>query len=462
MENEKLPVDSVLNRPFKYGIVIVLGTQTTPATVRETTYDELTDAEKIREGCDIKATNIVFQGLPQDIYNLERESKLYDEFDMFTSVPKETIHTYYLSKFTINVKLAKDLHNTNLDHLYGYLRQHEAHAEEVPLTRQRYSNPIALFDSRLVVPSFLPSDNHIASLNKAMALICAAFASKYPPTNNQLRTSSNPRNQATIQDGIVTVQTVQRRQTQGYASTGVRSNATGSFFNKNGGTSTAEKAMFAEALELGVALDKEQMAFLADNRDTVTTCQASQELVTTVAFQTDDLDAFDSDCDEVPSANAVLMAKLSAYDSNVLLEVPTHDNYLDAHVNDQIVQKMQYYEQTHFNNETYVDKITILSGADNRPPMLEKDMYDSWKSRMELYMMNRQHERMILESVENGPLLRPTVEENRVTIPKKYSELSATKAIQADCDVKATNIILQGLSPEVYALVSNHKVIKEL
>nr|GEX46798.1 hypothetical protein [Tanacetum cinerariifolium] len=32
--------------------------------------------------------------------------------------------------------------------------------------------------------------------------------------------------------------------------------------------------------------------------------------------------------------------------------------------------------------------------------------------------------------------------------PKKYSELSATEAIQADCDVKATNIILQGLPPE--------------
>nr|GEV76688.1 hypothetical protein [Tanacetum cinerariifolium] len=41
----------------------------------------------------------------------------------------------------------------------------------------------------------------------------------------------------------------------------------------------------------------------------------------------------------------------------------------------------------------------ILSGADNRPPMLEKDMYDSWKSRMELYMLNRQHGWMILESV---------------------------------------------------------------
>nr|GEW05933.1 putative ribonuclease H-like domain-containing protein [Tanacetum cinerariifolium] len=76
----------------------------------------------------------------------------------------------------------------------------------------------------------------------------------------------------------------------------------------------------------------------------------------------------------------------------------------------------------------------ILPGADNRPPMLEMDMYDSWKSRMEL-----QHGRMILESVENGPLLWPTVEENG-----------------------ATNIILQGLPPEIYALVSTHKVEKEL
>nr|GFA38504.1 hypothetical protein [Tanacetum cinerariifolium] len=44
------------------------------------------------------------------------------------------------------------------------------------------------------------------------------------------------------------------------------------------------------------------------------------------------------------------------------------------------------------------------------------------------------HGRMILESVENGPLFWSTVEENRVTRPKKYSELSAMKAIQADCD----------------------------
>nr|GFA67327.1 hypothetical protein [Tanacetum cinerariifolium]GFA92924.1 hypothetical protein [Tanacetum cinerariifolium]GFB17513.1 hypothetical protein [Tanacetum cinerariifolium] len=90
----------------------------------------------------------------------------------------------------------------------------------------------------------------------------------------------------------------------------------------------------------------------------------------------------------------------------------------------------------------------ILSGADNRPPMLEKDMYDSWKSRMDLYMLNRQHCRMILESVKHDPLLWPTVEEDRVTRQKKYSKLSAAEAIQADCDVKAKNIILQGLPLE--------------
>nr|GEV91842.1 hypothetical protein [Tanacetum cinerariifolium] len=110
---------------------------------------------------------------------------------------------------------------------------------------------------------------------------------------------------------------------------------------------------------------------------------------------------------------------------------------------------------------TLADK-AILLGADNRPSMLKKDMYDSWKSIIELYMMNRQHGRLILESVENGPLLWPTIEENGVSRPRKYSELSFTDAIQVDCDVKATNIILQGLPPEVYALVSNHKVAKDL
>ncbi|GJU64416.1 retrovirus-related pol polyprotein from transposon TNT 1-94 [Tanacetum coccineum] len=104
----------------------------------------------------------------------------------------------------------------------------------------------------------------------------------------------------------------------------------------------------------------------------------------------------------------------------------------------------------------------ILSDADNRPPMLDKDLYDSWKSRMELYMQNREHRRMILELVEHGPLIWPTVEENNVIRTKKYAELSAAEKIQADCDMKATNIILQGLPTDIYSLVNHHRVAKDL
>ncbi|GJR20180.1 hypothetical protein Tco_0968707 [Tanacetum coccineum] len=104
----------------------------------------------------------------------------------------------------------------------------------------------------------------------------------------------------------------------------------------------------------------------------------------------------------------------------------------------------------------------ILSGADNHPPMLDKDLYDSWKSLMELYMQNREHGRMILESVENSLLIWPTVEENEVTRTKKYAKLSATKKIQTDCDMKATNIILQGLPADIYSLVNHHRLINDM
>nr|GEU38840.1 integrase, catalytic region, zinc finger, CCHC-type, peptidase aspartic, catalytic [Tanacetum cinerariifolium] len=69
---------------------------------------------------------------------------------------------------------------------------------------------------------------------------------------------------------------------------------------------------------------------------------------------------------------------------------------------------------------------------------------------------------MILESIEHDPLIRATIEENGVTKTKKYVELSSTEKIQADCDLKATNIILQGLPSDIYSLVNHHKVTKDL
>ncbi|GJW11108.1 hypothetical protein Tco_1576935 [Tanacetum coccineum] len=129
----------------------------------------------------------------------------------------------------------------------------------------------------------------------------------------------------------------------------------------------------------------------------------------------------------------------------------------------------------------------ILSGADNRPPMLDKDLYDSWKSRMKLYMQNREHKRMILESVENDPLIWPTVEENGVTRIKKYAELSVAEKIQADWEslhkyyLRSTQLIndmniynmkmeqfqvntkfLNSLPPEWSKFVTDVKLVKDL
>ncbi|GJV05648.1 retrovirus-related pol polyprotein from transposon TNT 1-94, partial [Tanacetum coccineum] len=61
------------------------------------------------------------------------------------------------------------------------------------------------------------------------------------------------------------------------------------------------------------------------------------------------------------------------------------------------------------------------------------------------------------------PLVWPTiVEEDGTTRTKKYEELSITEKLQADCDLKATNIFLQGLPPDVFAIVNHHKVAKEI
>ncbi|GKC72412.1 hypothetical protein Tco_1118295 [Tanacetum coccineum] len=152
-------------------------------------------------------------------------------------------------------------------------------------------------DASLDVPMFQQGEDPIERINKGLAFL-SAVASRFPPSNNQLRTSSNPRNHATIQDGKVTVQQVQGRQNHSYADPGI------------------SKALVAQ-----------------------------QIIPQNLAFQTDDLDSYDSNCDDLSSAKAVLMANLSSCDPEVLSEVPYSDSYPNDMIN-QDVQEMQYSEQT--------------------------------------------------------------------------------------------------------------------
>ncbi|GJW63443.1 hypothetical protein Tco_0115327 [Tanacetum coccineum] len=254
----------------------------------------------------------VENSLPTDIYSLVNHHRvakdLWERVQLLmqgTSLTKQERECKLLppewSKFVTDVKLVKDLHTTNFDQLHAYLEQHELHANEVRLLRERNQDPLAfvanqqmtpphfntyqssynnpqlqqqfppsqygsihpnqhysstypsqpqfnqssvppsypyqsqmnhqtssvpqiayqspqvttqpmtespLVDSGFAVPVFSLGDDPIACLNKAMAFLMVVASSRFPSTNNQLRTSSNLRNQATIQDDRVTVQQV--------------------------------------------------------------------------------------------------------------------------------------------------------------------------------------------------------------------------------------------------------------
>nr|GEW68853.1 hypothetical protein [Tanacetum cinerariifolium] len=78
-----------------------------------------------------------------------------------------------------------------------------------------------------------------------------------------------------------------------------------------------DKAMLAKAQEAGQSLDEEQLAFLA--YPGVPDGQAVQTIIpNNAAFQIEDLDTYDSDCDDISNAKAVIMANISNYGSDVI------------------------------------------------------------------------------------------------------------------------------------------------
>ncbi|GKE43603.1 hypothetical protein Tco_1470887 [Tanacetum coccineum] len=239
------------------------------------------------------------------------------------------------SKFITDVKLAKSLYTTNYDQLYAYLSQHERHANEVCINHEIYLNSLAFVANSptLYIPSQSPQhsgEDPIECINKAMEFL-SVVASRFPPSNNQLITSSNPRNQATIQN---------------------------------------------EAQEAGQISDEEQLAFLADPGISEALV-AQQTISQNSALKTDDLDTYDSDCDDLSSAKAILMVNLSSCDPDVLSEVPYFDSYPNDMIN-QDMQEMQYSKQTHVDD--FKDN-EIHSDLNQRQTLIDSQMDDLIRDR---------------------------------------------------------------------------------
>ncbi|GJV64514.1 putative ribonuclease H-like domain-containing protein, partial [Tanacetum coccineum] len=218
-----------------------------------------------------------------------------------------------------------------------------------------------LVDSGLTVLVFSLGDDPIACLNKAMAFLTTVASSRFPSTNNQLRTSLNPRNQATIQDGRVTVQQAKVVKCYNCQGEGHMTRQCTQPKRSRNTTWYKDKVMLAEAQEARQILDEEKLAFLADPG--VPDGQAVQTIIPNNAvFQTEDLDTYDSDCNDVSNAKAVLMANISNYGSDVISEVPQSETYINDMEN-QSVHAMQDFEQTpavdFTNNETHSDSNII-------------------------------------------------------------------------------------------------------
>ncbi|GJV07391.1 retrovirus-related pol polyprotein from transposon TNT 1-94 [Tanacetum coccineum] len=261
-------------------------------------YYELSAMKAIQADCDVKATNIILQGLPPE----ERECKLYDEFDKFAYKKGKTLRDFYLifslllndmniynvkleqfqvntkflntlppewSKFVTDVKLVQDLHTTNIDHLYAYLGQHELHENEVRLMHERNSDPLAL---------------------GRQTFLAAGTTKTYTPGAS----GSNSGKQRTV--------ICYNCKGEGHISRNSR--------------------------------------------------RSSHTVIThNAAYQADDLDAYDSDCDELNTAKVALMANLSHYGSDALAEVHNHDNMNNNMIN-QAVQAMPSSEQSNVVNHS--------------------------------------------------------------------------------------------------------------
>ncbi|GJS94712.1 retrotransposon protein, putative, ty1-copia subclass [Tanacetum coccineum] len=108
------------------------------------------------------------------------------------------------------------------------------------------------------------------------------------------------------------------------------------------------------------------------------------------------------------------------------------------------------------------------AGSDTRPPMLDRTDYESWSQRIRLYCRGKENGLQILQSIDQGPFelgttrdtLRNTPEGGVILGPERphtYDDLDDNEKKRYDADVRATNIVLQGLPKDIYKLI-NHNI----
>ncbi|GKA35320.1 hypothetical protein Tco_0721811 [Tanacetum coccineum] len=370
----------------------------------------------------------------------QKKEELFDEYERFHAIGNESIHDYfvrfhklindmkitqldipahqmnskfvnnlppYWAKYVTNVKNNKDISATTYVELYTYLKSYEPHAMKTLKKQEQSSStvdPLAYLATTthhhtptqpttsltlpLQPPAQSSNDAMLATMNQIVNLL-SGFQKQFPPTNNQLRTSPNSGTHATVHDGKIIIEIVQRRAPGNVGNTG--NQGTQSYvqmtdnkgkkvicYNYRGEGHVARQCkekkrakdsqyfkdnmLLMEAKEKGAVLDAEAEAFLADVE---CTAPYDQPLVitTTNVFEVSHKDEYDSDMDEGPNAAAAFMANLSSTNgasTSHVNEVHTNDNPIFNNVNHLMLHEIHQEEQLDSDVDSDIDDNTIL------------------------------------------------------------------------------------------------------
>ncbi|GJV50082.1 copia protein [Tanacetum coccineum] len=237
--------------------VIVAGAENRPPMLEKSMYDSW--ASHIR--LFIKGRNMRFSQLINDMHTIGMT----------------------MQQVQVNTKFLNALPPEWSKFLNAYLNQHERHANEERIMHERYPDPLALV---------------------------ANSQTLYNP-------SESPQHSATIQDGRVIVQQIQGRQTQSFAGSGNRGIVTTLRGNYAASQPKVVKCYNCqgEGHMTRQCTQPKRPRNAAWFKDKLMLAEAQK-----ADFQTKDLDAYDSDCDDLSSAKSVLIANLSSCDSDVLCE----------------------------------------------------------------------------------------------------------------------------------------------
>nr|GEX49558.1 hypothetical protein [Tanacetum cinerariifolium] len=372
---------------------------------RPRVYSDLSPEEKDRYNSNIMVTNILLQGLPKDINTLINHYT--DAKDIWDNV-KMLLEVVCLSEATrAHANENKMMLDRFTQHTVDPLALMSNVSHQQPYSQSSTTPPSAyvplhLADNAHLDSGLSPTDNLIENLTNTLALLTQSNKAFLPQTNNQLRTLSNTRNQATVQDGRVVFQNVQGQ------GNNPRGGGTARYEGAHNRVGNANPGQ-ARQIKCYNCNDEEQLLFLAGGQDNAIDEDVDEQPVQDLALN-------------APTAQTMFMVNLSSadpvydeanpsYDSDILSEyvkditVPGNtvvDNSLTAELATCKEQVELYKRQAKFELMKREQKIVeqlriVITDRNFKEETLKKELHSA---KLEL-ASTINHNKLMVEEVKS-------------------------------------------------------------